>query len=229
MTLMTDAMVEPPSSFYLRHVGPARLSSYLYACGGDMARACQMYRWDAELAAAFWVDLGHVEVALRNALDERMRARHVGLGLPGSWLDDPRQELGRNRGPRSRHQQPYTDIARARQRVVNNQQPVSVDQIISETSFGLWHQLVSQHQMRLWPDLAGAFPGAPSRDQRIVRDLVAGLRDLRNRIGHHHRVWALPVNTRYADLCRLAGYLDPDLEAWLVEHSTVPVVIGRRP
>jgi hypothetical protein len=70
-----------------------RLSTYLAHCNGDFAAAVEMYRWNSAIAAAFWEPIGHLEVALRNTLDDRLAARHRRLGRPGSWLDDPAREL----------------------------------------------------------------------------------------------------------------------------------------
>jgi hypothetical protein len=85
-----------------------RLSTYIDHCGGDFAAAVEMYRWNSAITAAFWEPIGHLEVALRNTLDDRLAARHRRLERRGSWLDDPAQELsGRAR----------LDIAGARDRV----------------------------------------------------------------------------------------------------------------
>src|SRR5699024_11272242 len=48
---------------------------------------------------------------------------------------------------------------------------------------------------------------------------VADLRDLRNRIGHHHRIWLQPCAKRHQQLLDLAGYIDPELRAWIRESS----------
>lgn len=216
-------------SFYRRHFGSARLKAYLTAGGGDPAVAGALYHWNARLAAALWVDLGHVEVALRNALDDRMQERHARRERPGHWLDDPTRELGKGRLPGGRHAQPYLDIHRARETVQRRRKPVTPDQIISETELGLWHQLVSRRQMFLWPDLAAAFPGAPDRRQDTIGDLVTSLRELRNRIGHHHQLLDLPVERRHTELIMLARYLDPELERWVRDRTEVPAVLASRP
>lgn len=216
--------------FFEFNFGSARLQHYLNECGGDADRAIRLYEWNTELSAAFWESLGHLEVALRNAIDRQMTARHAAKGRAGHWIYDDGRELGRDQGRRhSRHAFPYVDIETAIQRVRKNEMPTDPGQIISEVSFGFWHQMVSKGQMAIWPDLVGAFPHMPGRRQDTVSDKVASLRALRNRIGHHHRIWAIDVGTKYSELQALAGYIDPDLALWIDMNSRVKGILGNRP
>lgn len=102
-------------------------------------------------------------------------------------------------------------------------------QVISEVSFGFGHQLVSRHQMFLWPDLAGAFPHAPNRDQPTIQHPVAQVREFRNRLGHHHRVWSEDVQACYNDLLTVAGYIDCDLKVFIDQRSLVPGLLKAQP
>lgn len=211
------------------HIGSSRLHLYVQHCGGDHVRAVELYRWNARLAASFWLDLGHLEVALRNALDLKMRQIYTTHGVESEWLDDPTGVLGRDVRGKGHDAQPYKDIAIARRRVQKNKKTPTRDQIISETSFGLWHQLVSRKQMRFWPDLVGAFPHAPSRDQLVVSEPVSRLRLFRNRIAHHHRIWALDGPARHQDLITVAGYIDPELATWIKAGSSVQQLLAQQP
>ena len=96
-------------------------------------------------------------------------------------------------------------------------------------SFGFWHQLVSRKQMFLWPDLASAFPHAPNRKQETVRDPVSRLREFRNRIGHHHRIWSEDISGRYEDLLDVSSFIGPDLRAFIIRHCRVPMMLANRP
>ncbi|KQT96167.1 Abi family protein [Sanguibacter sp. Leaf3] len=210
------------------HLSEPRLHLYLTATAHRPDEALALYEWNARLAASFFVDLGHLEVALRNALDTRMTLRHASRQLDGTWIDDPAGELGRDLTGTGRHSQPYRDIATARTRVRANQKPFSHAQVLSETSFGLWHQLVSKRWTNIWPDLADAFPHAPDRARDTVADPVARLRDLRNRISHHHRVWSQPCSELHVDLLAVAGYISPHLATWITDRSAVPDLLKQR-
>jgi hypothetical protein len=193
------------------------------------SEAVELYKWDADLSAAFWIDLGHLEVALRNAMSRQLQQRHSTLKLPGSWLDDPTGELGRDLSGEGKHKHPYLKIVEARGRVAENHKDVTAAQIVSETSFGLWHQLMSAKQTNLWPDLARVFPHAPNRRRETVADPVGRLRDLRNRIGHHHQIWTHKCQDRHGDLLLVCEYLDEDLRKWVEEVSLVPQLLCEPP
>lgn len=215
--------------FYERHFGEPRLRHYLTHCAGDAVRAMELYRWNCALSAVFWESLTYVEVAFRNAIDDRMCERHERLRRTGHWVFDDAHELGRDAHGPGRHRQPYLDIDEAKRRVRRNGKVLGPGQIISELSFGFWHQMVSRKQMFLWPDLASAFSHAPDRDQRTVQDRVSRLRQSRNRIGHHHRIWSEDVERRYLDLLDVAGFIDPELRSFIDRRSRVTLMLKRRP
>lgn len=83
--------------------------------------------------------------------------------------------------------------------------------------------------MFLWPDLAAAFAHAPNRSPVPVRNRIARMHDLRNRIGHHHRVWSLDFDAQWDDLLTLAGWIDPELRAWIKTNTGVPAAPTIRP
>lgn len=216
--------------FYVRHFGTERLAHYLNETSGDEERAMRLYRWNSEISAAFWESLGHVEIALRNAIDVQLSKRHRELQRSGHWIFDEARELGRDMGRNGRrHAMPYADVDTAVRRVRRNGKPITPDQVISEISFGFWHQMVSRGQMFLWPDLAGAFPGMRGRNQSNVSQKVAALREVRNRIGHHHRIWSIDIDAKYRDLLEVASYIDPSLESWITGQSRIMAQLERRP
>ncbi|MGL5929773.1 MAG: hypothetical protein ACRCY8_12625 [Dermatophilaceae bacterium] len=211
------------------HFAPARLRHYLRAADGDHSRAEALYQWNAEISGALQVALAHLEVALRNTIDAQLTRRHQRLGRDGHWIFDEHFEFGRDRAGGKDHRRPYVDVAEAERRVRRNRKPLDAGQMISEVSFGFWHQMVSRHQLAWWPDIAGGFPHAPSRDQALVHDPVSDLRQLRNRIGHHHRIWNTDLPRRYDQLLTLTGYISPDLATWIDASSPVREALARRP
>ena len=227
MTHHSDAT--PEWELMQRHFSDERLRLYLVGTSGDEVAAARLYRWNSRCSAACWEALGHLEVSLRNAFDARMILRQRNQGQARHWVFDDARQLGRDARGEGRHAYPFQDIAIAIRRVQANGKPLDPAQIISELPFGFWHQLVARRQMFLWPDLAGAFAHAPSRSAEPVRSRLARMRDLRNRIGHHHRIWALDLDTRWDDLLTLTGWMDPELRNWIETNTGISAVLAARP
>jgi hypothetical protein len=211
------------------HFASARLVHYRSECSGDAQRAMQLYEWNTAMSAAFWESLSYLEVALRNAIDRQMQVIHLRKGRSGHWIFDDAREFGRDAQGHKKHAYPYQDVATAISRVYQNKKPVNAGQVISEISFGFWHQLLSKKQLRIWPDLAAAFPASPNRNQATIHDPVSRLRNIRNRIGHHHRIWSLNIAAHYRDILTVAGYIEPQLATWIDNRSRVAETLQARP
>jgi hypothetical protein len=194
-----------------------RMSTYVASCDGHFDFAVDLYRWNAAVTAAFWGPIGHLEVALRNALATQFTVRHCRLGRGATWLDDFEDELG---------QRARDDVAAARARVRRKGKRASDGQTISELSFGFWRFLIAKRLTGLWPDLAKAFPNAPDRKRESVEEPIARLHDFRNRLAHHQRIWNRSPRERYSDLLIVAGYIDTGLPAWIERTSLVPGLLG---
>jgi hypothetical protein len=197
-----------------------RLSSYMACCNADYRAALDLYRWNTGITGAFWETLSHLEITLRNALDQRLYLRHHKAGRPGSWLDNPTGELTANA---------VADIAKARSQVTRKGKQLSDEQTIAELGFGFWRYLLARRYTNLWPDLRGAFPQAPNRRRETVEDPVARLYKFRNRLAHHEPVWNQPVPDLYADLLTVLGYLDPALPTWATRTCRVDRVLRACP
>ncbi|RBM22476.1 hypothetical protein DI005_06555 [Prauserella sp. PE36] len=205
------------SAAVLGVMSPPRMANYLAWCGGDRSRALELYGWNSLASAAYWETLGHAEVALRNALAARLKARHQSLGRRGSWLDDPHRELA---------PQAAKDIAQARRRVQQKRKPASDGQTISELSFGFWRFLLAkQYNTTLWPDIASGFPNAPNRARVTVERPVVRLHDFRNRLAHHEPIWNKELAARQQDIYDLLAYLDPHLHSWVTKRCRISSVL----
>ncbi|MFJ6217016.1 hypothetical protein ACIQGZ_27345 [Streptomyces sp. NPDC092296] len=211
-----------------------RFRSYLTAAGGDRDRALALYEWNSELSAALLHDLGHFEIALRNAY-----AAALDAGWQGAehWLDDPgsplRAPLPRTKrgGPRGTRQVDVNeklrrsiDAARAR---YGRQAPPG--KIMADLSLGVWRYLSSSaHEKTLWvPFLHRAFP--PGTNRTEVDRKIGDLHQLRNRAAHWEPVLAEPVALRMADLGTLCGMLVPELADYLRARSRVDTLLRNRP
>lgn len=210
-------------------VSTRRLASFLESADGDLHLAIRIYEWNNEFSAALWQLISLLEVAVRNSMDRKMCERQVRLGRSEHWIFDDSFELGRNRVDEERHLQPYKDIDRAIKQVQKNGKQLTPSQIISETPFGFWNQLIGKRNRFLWPDLAGAFPYAPSRDQKYISALFSDIRDIRNRISHHHKLHSPTIERGEYMILELAKALHPEYSEWLTDQSRIGQVMAKRP
>lgn len=205
-------------------ISPQRLASYLVETENNRVKAIELYQWNNQISVAIWEILSLLEVGLRNTLDRHMLLRQSKLGRSEHWLFDDHFELGRNSQAAESHKQPYKDVARAISQVQKNGKPLTPSQIISETPFGFWNQLVGSRNKFLWPDLASAFPFAPTRDQKYVSTLFSDCRGIRNRISHHHKLHQSSIQRGELMILELAKALHPDFADWVSSQSRVSEV-----
>ncbi|WP_031032408.1 hypothetical protein [Streptomyces albus] len=215
--------IEPPDDkAVIELISPDRLNPYLTACAGDSTAALALYRWNSDLAAAFFEPLGHLEIMLRNALDARLVARQQRRGRTTEWYIDRQVPLsGKARG----------DIAQAQERAGRGGAATTPrGKVIAELSFGFWRFLLArQYKTNLWPDLAGAFPYAPNRALTTVEGPVKRLHKFRNRIAHHEGIWHLALEARRDDIQTVLGFIAPAAATWVADASRIDDVLARRP
>lgn len=87
----------PLSVLLEQRLSVERLRPYRVATGRDLDGAIALYQWNTAAAGAFFEDLGHLEVVLRNALHLQLTLWHNAADRPGQWYDDPAGLLDRHR------------------------------------------------------------------------------------------------------------------------------------
>ncbi len=228
-----------------RSITPTRFGTYLNAAGGDQDLARDLYVWDRRLATAFLHDLGMLEVALRNAMNEQLSA-HFGP----EWYSDMSVPLD-DAASRA--------LRKAWEQCGPNQTP---GRIVAQCMFGFWRGLLEKgayigieprrvrcnYEVALWrPALRKAFPGAravarrdgQSSNRGYVLGVVSRLNTLRNRVAHHEPlVNGYPLSGQHQrrtahegheDCRRLAEMIDRDLLSVLDATTEVPALLQARP
>jgi hypothetical protein len=205
---------EPPAWLH-RALSPARFEPYLKACGGDTPAALRLYWWNVEVSSAFYGPLHCLEVALRNALHDRLRQ---GYGRVDWWAVASLDDEGRRRIAQAN--------AELRRRGVIG---CGADDVVAELTFGFWVSLLSRrYDRRFWvPTLHRAFPSYRGRRDDLHRDLDT-IRLFRNRVMHYEPIHDRPLPARHATLYRLLGYVDPDFAVEARRLDRVPEVLARR-
>jgi hypothetical protein len=205
---------EPPAWIH-RALSLARFDRYLKVCGGDTAVALRLYWWNIEISSAFYGPLHCLEVALRNALHDRLCRAHGRLDW---WRTTSLDADGHRR----------IDQAKAEVRRRGIVAP-GADDVVAELTFGFWVSLLSRrYDRRLWvPVLHEAFPRYRGRRDDLHRALNT-MRLFRNRVMHYEPVHDRPLSDRHATLYRMLGYLGPSFAMEARRMDRVPQVLARR-
>lgn len=207
-------------------ISAERLRPYERAVG-DPGRALELYLWNLAASAAFFEDLGVLEVALRNACHDQLRAWNAAQGRTSPWYDLALLD-DRRRG----------DVAEARRRLQQGRRAETEGRVIAELAFGFWRQLhAARYESDLWtPSLRHAYPHLPSRRRGTVYERLDHLNTLRNRLAHHEPVHGRDVARTgkdlaglHADLVDLLGWISPPVATWLSSTSRLPALLLSKP
>lgn len=223
LTEVSDKSQSLQWEFYERHFAAARMAHYLKEFDGDQTKAKALYGWNNEISAGFWEVLAYLEVALRNTIDRQMTARRQAAGDNQHWL------MGENLNLIQLNSRLGKDLEEAKRRVFQNGKELTGEQMLSELSFNFWTLMVANRTKRYWPDLAGGFIGLPNRNSKELSELLNEVRNFRNRIGHHHRIWNFDLDAMNQKIQRLALFIDPTFAEWLLEKSRVEEILKSRP
>lgn len=188
-------------------ISAIRLQGYLDEVNGDVARAVDLYTWNARMAAEVFALIGHVEVLLRNKIDNALKRAYAEsergipwffqIGVPGiSELENSIREV------------------RCRNR--DHNYPDSRDRVIAGVTLGFWVKLLANHD--LWSGkIEHAFP--PGTKRKEVTGLVERIRQSRNRVAHQDYVKAFDLPRSMRDVFKLAKLLSPPYADWMDQGS----------
>ena len=213
-----------------RWLSVPRYRRYLAVAGGDHALAMETYLWNSRVAAAGIVDVGHLEIAVRNAYDRELSRRFPDWSIDAqSPLFRLEQGVQRARvRQRRRNQASLARIADARQGL--SSAPTHAE-VVAALTFGFWSNLtVAERTPTIWnPMLHRAFPKGTARAQ--VHDLVARVVKFRNRLAHNEPVFSTRtgLEDRLTEVQELFELIDPDAYAYVSDHSTLDAAIASCP
>jgi hypothetical protein len=198
--------------------------------------ALDLYEWNLELSAAFWEVIAVAEVVTRNAMHDQLTG-----AFGARWYDNTAILDDRSLGV-------VREAKRRASRGLPRSTPLSPGKVVSEMTFGAWVSLLDQgghsttehrrlrYHDTLWlPALQQAFPGGPAHQKKTNRGLRT-VQSLRNRIGHHEKIFNEPfkgtqlsLGALHAHCLDVTGWVSPDAEAWVTASSRVDAVLGQRP
>jgi hypothetical protein len=170
------------------------------------------YEWNSEIAAAFLRDLGHLEVAVRNAYD-RALLTHPDI-LDVEWLTatscallfPPYMANDQNGNPQDKNATPRANVKDARRHSGFDAGVVPRGKAVAEMMFGFWSYLTDDlHEKSLW--VPGSGTGLRGRRQEAS--------SLTGKSGHSL------VSSTSSSLARVtaSGQVRPERMSYSVERS----------
>ena len=244
MTLACDEVRTQQGDPVHRLIGTipgARFARYVTACQGTGVEPIEVYLWASRVALAMFDDLGHVEVALRTAIAERLYDTYGSRWFERTdILDYPTFKLIQD----AKRSGGLGDL--------QVDESVYHGKLVATLMFGFWVKILGKGtnfdgQRRIYDTLIWkaavreAFPNVGDLEREKVERAARDVKELRNRVAHHeHIVWGVPlpgkrdtsgrmrrmsVTEAHNVLLRLAGYVDRGLHDWVVDNSRVPLAI----
>lgn len=164
-----------------------RLQRYVVSCSGNTRKAMTLYRENLHLSQEMFTIISCFEVALRNAIDQRLI-----VSLGPDWLRDSILPGGIFTAPQ--FHATYRIIHKAYSRLLD-EGIYSHTKLLAEMEFGIWKYMFSNPQYRVTGRvLLSVFPNRPRSSATMQYNNVFlfneldGLNTIRNRIAHHEPI-----------------------------------------
>lgn len=230
---------QPTRDEMVRLLSTPRLTTYTEACGGEIPRALDLYRWNLDLSMAFFGSIHYFEVAFRNHVDmamtKWMQAEYEKMGgqkdRAPHWLDDKRDlVLGKSPIDHSCiNSKTKTIISSAKKQAARRHNPPSEGHIISEITMGTWVWILKPGSRDSpWVNaLKNSFDGNVQKSK--LTESLDQLVDLRNRIAHHEPIFDLDLIEEYNNLIRTSEIISLRLAWWIDSTSQVEKMIRSQP
>lgn len=201
-----------------RLIGAERFAPYLTAAG-NRADALRLYSWNAAIAGALLGPISMVEVGLRNAVSEQLRAT-----FGPKWYDDA-AFLALDTTSRTRDN---INVSKNRIGRAVPARPITEGRIVAEMYLSFWVYLLRPALNRtLWPALRPGFTKYTHR-KTLVRYLEP-LVPFRNRVAHHEPIFDRRPQEMYDGLLLISAMLSDDLPPWIEHHARTRAVLADGP
>lgn len=202
-----------------------RFATYLRETQGDRIRAMQLYCWNTDISAAFYIMLQFCELAIRNGAVEALEA-----AIGPNWHHNRGFRYTLPRLANGRGYQPADDLESCARRLP------TAGKVVAELKFAFWQYLfVTGQDQRLWmPHFATCFPGADpnltvNQARAAVFDDIERIRKFRNRIAHHEPIFTRQLADDRDRISKLIHWRRPSSAAWLNGVERVSALLATRP
>lgn len=199
----------------------ARLSTYERAVlqYPQFNHALELYAWNAQVSAAFFMPLHICEVTIRNAVAQVLYKTH---GTRWPWAEGFERAL------------PAKGVYKPRQDLMSSRKNQShSDKVIPELNFVFWQKLfTARFDQDIWQKhFHLSFPTLPSHDYKLQRqrmhDKIDQVRKLRNRIAHHEPIFNRDLQADYDAITDLIQARCPHTAQWMQTHQKVTPLLSK--
>lgn len=194
-----------------------RMSRFQQQPGDTSLDMIACYMWNMALGEALYPTMQTLEVALRNNLHAAATV-HFGTDM---WF-----EIHRGHIDPHDHDTVHKTIMSVRPNVTSGR-------VIHAFSFGFWTTLMNRRYEKklLRPILKATFPAMPNhmRNRPVLSQRFNQIRELRNRVFHHERIWdwrwnGLDLVQQHRDIIEAIGWISPAVRDTIVLFDRFPVV-----
>ncbi|WP_157931422.1 Abi family protein [Mycobacteroides abscessus] len=231
----------------VHRIGSERFKPYLVESGGHHKHGLALYRWNAEVSAAFLEMLSVVEVLVRNHVDEHLARWCRDNGGVYEWvlhpdlMPEPLDKLFKSVVSNAYDKAcKAKDERDARPAHPRNGADITCGDVLSQVTFGQWHGLfpsdeqeqidpvTNGYRQRVWDEvLKNAFELNVTGDQ--IHWLLYRLSYFRNRVAHHECVLNGDLRNRYDDVFALLMMVDPAVHIWATSQQKISSVLKQKP
>jgi len=204
-------------------LSPPRFGTYLRTTAGDRHKAMELYCWNTNVSAAFFIMLQYCELSIRNGAVEAVESVfganwHLNRGFAYT-LAVPKGGY-----------RPRDDLTSCAAKLP------TAGKVVAELKFAFWkHLFVKGQQARIWDaQLPAAFPGY-NRCLTVAQARVSLFNDIdevrkfRNRIAHHEPIFPRNLNLDYERIRRIIAWRRSGTASWLDGIEGVTVLLANRP
>ena len=215
-------------------VSARRMERYLIACHGDTKQARRLYRMNMRLACEMFIVVSGFEIALRNAIHNKVSAR-----LGDDWLGRSVRKGGIF----------YTLPIKAKRNIISTAKKLKEnnkydsDQMVASMEFGTWKYMFSKIQYEATGQfLLKIFPKKPKSskeqhyDRRFFFNELDHVNSLRNRLAHHEPICFTHNNdemdlsyakSEYERIIKLFTWMGIDPKSLFVNTDKVQIIFSK--
>lgn len=218
MTDKTDN--EDKLNAIIQCISQARIETYLKCVGHKKGKALELYIWNAKICESFYLPIQAVEITIKNLINETL------IKLYGdNWWDSRKfiQICDREKDK---------NLKAVFERLINRNQIVSNDNVVSDLTFGFWASLLdSSLNPHIWgKEFENTFKHSKGKfDRKMLGANIKRIVKIRNRIFHHEPLINEDISAHYRTIFQTLYWLNPIKAEWIKSNCNTMKLMRQKP